>query len=108
MGTSNGRNTEMKKTSKTIVFKDVYKYPLNESSLRRGGSTITRTSTKKRYVEMPSSMGLSPLNMSSTENSALNSSDNKLRIRFTENNETPNRKNLEQINELNSPSLSVI
>ena len=64
---STGRHSDFARKGKTMDFSDIYKYPLNESSLRRGGSSITKSSNnRKRAVEMPSSM-VSPLNLSSGE-----------------------------------------
>ena len=47
-----------------MEFEDIYKYPLNDS--HRGTSTITKASTKKKHFEVPSSIGLSPLNMNTS------------------------------------------
>ena len=77
-------------------FSDIYKYPLNESSLRRGGSSITKSSNnRKRAVEMPSSM-VSPLNLSSGEfESKMFTSELRVKNKFSEMNVTPLRQNLE-------------
>lgn len=96
-GLSTGRHTDLGKIqSRTMDFEDCYKYPLNDSSLKRGGSTVTRASKFKMTNELPSSIGHSPMNFSSGEfESRLNHSDFRVRNKFSEIYETPMRRNLE-------------
>lgn len=94
---STGRHSEFARKGKTMDFADIYKYPLNESSLRRGGSSITKSShnRKRAAAEMPSTM-ISPLNLSSAEfDSKMFASELRVKNKFSEMNVTPMRQNLE-------------
>ena len=94
---STGRHSDFARKGKTMDFSDIYKYPLNESSLRRGGSSITKSSNnrKRAAAENPSSM-ISPLNLSSGEfESKMFASELRVKNKFSEMNITPLRQNLE-------------
>jgi hypothetical protein len=85
-------------------YEDVYKYPLNDSSVQLGGSTTMTKATKRRF-DMPSTIGLSPLDLSSGEfDTRIIQTDFKMRSKMNGGDETPLiRPNLDKIKESGSP-----